>query len=1286
MVTPLVWLLTVSAARVAVAQDWPVARHDYQRTALQTRESDLDVPAIRWRIPLGGGVTGSSWLVADVDLDGNDEVLLLRGGRVIARRFDGTLAWASEPLGITWILGVDDLDTNGRPEVYAGGYLSGVFALDGSNGAVVWHPHVEPDQRLGDVFPLQADGDASLELYVADRGCAMRGQGTARIFDFSDGFSGTIGVVELDTSEHGYWCGTDQAAGDIDGDGSVEVVTLSNDAVVAYDPVSGEPVFTSPSLGAFPYGRAVTSVVDVDGDGRDEVLVASNEPGTYATAKRLLLVEVVDDSDHLALRWALQLDAEASVHRFARPLAANLVPGGALEIVTSYFDPDGEQWRTIVIDGLVDIDTPVPRLTLEDQALVAVADVDGDGVDELITVDASGTSFGDYGHLRCHRLSAAAGSVTALELWGADAAQLATEPADWLHLAAPISVPGTAGAIFILRDLDGDRRAERLDRADASGVVESFYPTAGGIFAVGLRSLPTHETGAVALSATDGRIALVDGSGSVLNDGDGDGLADLDEQTHGPGGLVARVEADGARLVVMDATRSPVAWVFGADASADSPVAAWRGPEPIETSLLGVSPPIQWVDSGEDLVYRARTADDEIVAVTLDAMSGDTLELYPLVDDGQARILNDVVALRGPDGATRRLIQSYYDPQLSRIHHIATDPITGESFPLDLERRLNCSWERPGAAFDFDDDGHQDVFFSQGYDLRVASGLDGEVLVEGESPSCAGFLTIADLDGDDVPDVLQHGTAGPRALTIGLELDWEMDQDVYHQPAAVAPRAGGGMNIGAARLLTPELLILNGHDGTVESIAVLAGGDRFSDLEAAEAAGARSGTLSAVTALTDLTGEGQAAFLVGSTDGHLYALDAADGELLWALNLRESVGAPIAADLDGDGRSEIAVAAGGYVQVVDRAELTPVPFVYDTDGTFEAASEAEDLDVLLGATRLGANWGAVEGATGYEYQVVREDDAVLVPWTDVGSAQHFAHDDLSLSRGHRYFTLVRAYDRVGAGRVSVDVASDGFEVDDGFPPILTLRVEPFVIFPDDPLRGQTRIVLSIGDDVGLSRYALWIESDDGLTVADLASAELGGIDQTVVRSWSGHDNTGEIVDGAAYTVEAVAFDQSGRSSEVTTDVVVCTADNGDWPECSSSAEDAGDVAVDAGSTDTGSDPADVGGFDVDSDVASSTDTGGGGLDAGSEPDGAPGVEPGQGNDAAGFGDLFGPVVSPDGGSSAPSDLDDGLRERPDEGCGCETSDADRRALSLDLLLWLGAVAVGALFRRRRLPL
>ena len=61
----------------------------------------------------------------------------------------------------------------------------------------------------------------------------------------------------------------------------------------------------------------------------------------------------------------------------------------------------------------------------------------------------------------------------------------------------------------------------------------------------------------------------------------------------------------------------------------------------------------------------------------------------------------------------------------------------------------------------------------------------------------------------------------------------------------------------------------------------------------------------------DLDGDGRTEVLFGCDDGNLHALGERDGKprLLWSLPLGRRVGEPVLADLDGDGRPEILVAA-----------------------------------------------------------------------------------------------------------------------------------------------------------------------------------------------------------------------------------------------------------------------------------------------------------------------------------------------------------------------------------------
>ena len=59
----------------------------------------------------------------------------------------------------------------------------------------------------------------------------------------------------------------------------------------------------------------------------------------------------------------------------------------------------------------------------------------------------------------------------------------------------------------------------------------------------------------------------------------------------------------------------------------------------------------------------------------------------------------------------------------------------------------------------------------------------------------------------------------------------------------------------------------------------------------------------------DLDGDGHAELLLGTGDGHLFALKEIDGAatVLWSVRLGGRVGSPVLADLDRDGVAEILV-------------------------------------------------------------------------------------------------------------------------------------------------------------------------------------------------------------------------------------------------------------------------------------------------------------------------------------------------------------------------------------------
>jgi MYXO-CTERM domain-containing protein len=205
-----------------------------------------------------------------------------------------------------------------------------------------------------------------------------------------------------------------------------------------------------------------------------------------------------------------------------------------------------------------------------------------------------------------------------------------------------------------------------------------------------------------------------------------------------------------------------------------------------------------------------------------------------------------------------------------------------------------------------------------------------------------------------------------------------------------------------------------------------------SDLDA-DKSGIRTGALGDVTAVASLTGVGgTSAFLVGGSDGYLYAIDACSTAptLLWSLDFRAPVGQAVFADYDGDGDEEIVVdAADGFVYGVDTERFPAPTWVFDTDPR-NGITDA-DVDEVRG-TLLGAAWADVPGATGYEWALFTAGGTAITrrtgdpgnPFIPVAATSTTVTVDSTdgLVNGTRYFFAVRA---IGPGGSSAEALSDG---------------------------------------------------------------------------------------------------------------------------------------------------------------------------------------------------------------------------------------------------------------------
>lgn len=1186
-------------------------RHDPQRTAVQSLPGLIDIPAVKWSLPLGGSLGGTQFLVEDVNLDSEPEVVLIRGGRVVARHFDGTVVWATEPLAAWWVLATADLDRNGRPEVWAASYWTGVFALDGTTGAVLWRTDPTLNARQAPtVFPIDVESDGISELYVGDWGGAMGGTGTGRVYAFPAGFSASVPVTTFDVSAHGYWNAQGQDPGDMDGDGRPDILALSNDHAILYDPATGAPRLTSPDLTVFPYGGAQITLADLDRDGRDEGIIASNNGGgLFTTAKRFGILEV--ESGALVARWQVFIDPTAGQHRFVRRPYADLVPGGPLELFHSVHEP-ATGWTTRIYTG--DAVSGSPLLTLSDRVAVGTDDLDGDGSAELFVIDAPADTVPAFSTLRALRFAAGT-PPTYVEVWSSTRAALLPEPSAWFRDALPVSIPSapSAGSLLLVgRDPSADNRTDEIVALRSTDGVEiarlAVEPDAQPV------AVRTETSdGLFALSATDGTVAHYDATFALLNDDALPlGAPDLVELNFPMASPPVTADPDGAPLLMAVDSSGRLSAYQPADASPTHPPAVrWTAdlpPSGTPYAQLDAANP-----GGAAVLYAARHPDGRLAVRTLSAGTGAERLSVELATRADVAMNWDPLPLRDASGSTYGYGVATRDGRSDELRHQVMDAASGTLADLGLTRIGTGGGDYCAAAFDRNADGFDDYWVMSASNGRVVDPRSGALLLGRDGVATMGSLTLTDLDGDTTTDVYHDATYGPQRSDLDFVLQWR--GATQHNLGSVLAAAAGESRIGTARASSATFDLYRASDGTLLHTVALVGGAVYPDEAAARAAGAVPGILTNVIGVDDLTGLGHGSFVVGSTDGWLYALSVEDASLDWTMNFRANVGEPIAADIDADAATELVVSVGdGHVHAIDRQEISPPEEVWDTDGSFTAMSAADDLDEIEGATSVGANWRDAPGASGYDYRLLTDDGVVVVDWAGTTGATGFVRDDLSLQLGRRYVVAVRALGTVGGDpATSAEVLSDGFLIVDRTPPGLSVSVEPSPFWPDGSGPDvDTTVSLAAADRVGLLRYVARALDSSGSLVRDFGTTEIGGLSHLGSFLWDGRDDAGDVVPPGVYTIEVTVTDLSSLQTTADALVQVCDAAGDDTGLCPAVEPDAGDGPEDGGGEAVedaidAPDHSPDAGFDG-ADEPTSTGWSGGGGGCGCRAAGSPGSE------------------------------------------------------------------------------
>jgi hypothetical protein len=921
-------------------------------------------------------------LVAIDDLDGDgvaDIVTNSQGQVLIFNAKTGVLEWQEDPgeMGSIGAVRIADLDGDKKADLVVMecaccGVNSGKTAFAYSFGA-----GFSPPKRLWTAPYVSCGGSTTLTFLD------VNGDGTLEVVDTQTNvlhlLDGATGIEMAASADLGDWTATSPCFGaNVDGAPGDELVcfksyidsTPSNHQVfvVKYN-AAATPALSlmwSRDVGdTVGLSAAPEALVDLDGDGTSEIVASGKTTAGKATSsildaatgaelatiplriagsarlqsKTKVLVLAGDDSSLSA--W--------SFDRTATPRTAQVWKLGK-RVVETY--PDPTALRTTALN-----------------ARTLTTDVNGDGLDDLFTYDASpGTSI---------EVDTAVTTPSPFGTFslptGTNVTQSWLTPA--LGAVARFAVGRTDGTLTL-----HDPKLAAVTKTPIP--VGGYYPPGGF---VDLRTTPVvaavDSSGAQAILVPDSRGALLRLDAHAATFASPPAIVWQRDRTNAP--VVVPNLAGGAPGVACLEQVLPLsAQNFNVVALRADGTTLWTSPLAAE-ALGDVIPGNLDGDAIPDLVVQWGSPSDLIGFVR--GLSGSGTKLWDSGPNtpgaGRTTAGHALVDWNG-DGADEVIFQGAGAHVLSSVD--GTEIATGG--PSD-------AYFMP-IPYDVDGDGVPEVTFQGGFSPASTFHHD--------------LKTTVWASGDDDRPYPYGAIAVCPAAPILVEGSWQNPSRLK-----LTTMSGAGA-------------------GTVKTL-VLAGGKAYDSETAATAAGARIGQLTSANVHAGLAGSGTIRALVGSSDGWLYAVDPCAATLAFGYQFQDPVGQPVFGDTDGDGKDEIIVAVGdGYLYGLRNEALPPPDSVIDIDPehgvTTTDVETTENASTLSGSWSavVGAESYevAVTGADGAYL--------TTPAWTNVGNVTRATISKLALDVGSKYFFAVRATsstkgtgpDKVSDGVVRIAIGGD----------------------------------------------------------------------------------------------------------------------------------------------------------------------------------------------------------------------------------------------------------------------
>jgi len=230
-----------------------------------------------------------SYLLYDIDNDGDVEILIAVSGKILVYKADGELVKSIRVEGRVFEMRATDLDGDGDPELvtsedikvlkgFSQSVKRQVCLYDLSTGDRKWSYQIGPSPHLSAFADITGDG--KLEIICGTYSC----ENGVFYNDMADTSSGYVFVLTNEGERlwfkpfKAHFASIRPSVSDLDGDGDKELIVVCGSwlrswgMIAILDPKDGHILYKYPNNGALSNSFTGFGIADLDNDGKKEVV------------------------------------------------------------------------------------------------------------------------------------------------------------------------------------------------------------------------------------------------------------------------------------------------------------------------------------------------------------------------------------------------------------------------------------------------------------------------------------------------------------------------------------------------------------------------------------------------------------------------------------------------------------------------------------------------------------------------------------------------------------------------------------------------------------------------------------------------------------------------------------------------------------------------------------------------------------------------------------------------------------------------------------------------------